>query len=580
MRWAWRLAWGIAVLAAAPAGAATYCVGHPECPADGVEMPTLQAAAEAGYDEDEDHILLGPGEFVSVPISAWDRLIGAGRESTVLVGDGDAGEYWGTVLHPGRSVTDLTVRLDDDNRLGIDADGAALERVDIDGTSLTVRGVGIVGWGSSYRDGRVVMAQGVGLDSGVDGEDLVIEAPVGYAEGDLGGSLRRSLIRAETGVLTSGRGLQIEDTVIVVDGDEPAGMRSDRSSLEDARIRARNVTILGPGHGVGVETISECDYYRGAAELRNVAISGFSTDLRRVATECEWPAWETPFVVRSSVYDPAKVESTGPGAMDADPPVARELDLIDPAGGDFRPRWTSDLIDAGSGPATERDLRGLPRVGAPDVGAFEYQFAPPLARAKFLAPSSFDARASEDVDGDPLTFAWTFDDGAGAEGALVEHPPGGATVRVTDVTGRSASARLPVADPVPEPTASPTATPTPAPEVHVLSDVARRLAPLGLTIRARRLPGRGLRYRLTGTIQLPRGTSTSACAGGRLVLRVPVTPRRSRERSVAVDARCRFRLDLGVPRRYRRGFVRLYPLFRGAPALTALRGGAITLRPR
>lgn len=602
----------LSALAAAPARAVTFCVNYDACPEDGVEATWEAATASANGVEGSDTIRVGPGWYEGDrAVGNEDRLIGSGRGRTFIAG----GEPGGTILGVTGYASDLTVVLDDQHRSGIDAESGTLERLDVDGSALTLPGLGILGRATTYRTGRVVMAHGRGLDSGVHGENLVIEAPVGYVEGDFGGSLRRSVVRAQTGIRTRGAGLMIEDTVIQVHGFAPVGVQVLGSHSFDPDVWARNVTVVGPGSGVGVDVRAGCWEESAEADLDQVAIAGFDTHIRRRFEDepCEYPLHRDVDVrVRRSAFDATRVVNEGGEGeieFDAASPVATELKLIDPAGGDLRPRWDSPLIDAGD-VAGAADLRGLPRVGPPDVGAYEYQFAPPVPRVAtpshgFGAMITFDARDTVDVDGDPLTFAWSFDDGVTASGAVAEHELGdgtiGADLSVTDVTGRSGMLHVefvwppPIPEPTPSPTPAPSPTATPAPSATPAASPApaptatpapvqprpatERARPLGLAIRARRLRGRAIRYRLSGLVRLPAGVHPQRCAGGHVVIRVPTRRGRDRERVAPVDAACRFVMKITLPRRYRGGWVRLHPLFRGGTQLEPVRGRALTLRP-
>jgi hypothetical protein len=195
-------------------------------------------------------------------------------------------------------------------------------------------------------------------------------------------------------------------------------------------------------------------------------VRGASTDLKRDASG----GGEASLAIDYSDLDPAKVSDSGPGSLsqgshdlNADPRLVNE------AGGNFRLRSDSPLVDAGdpAAPAagdSATDLDGSSRVvdgtgdcsARRDIGAFEFQPGPRAPRAVATAPAkatgsvSFDASASCDPDGNPLAYLWSFDDGQTAAGPVVTHEfaTGGrhtGTVTVTDSTGRTDTATASVA---------------------------------------------------------------------------------------------------------------------------------------
>lgn len=167
------------------------------------------------------------------------------------------------------------------------------------------------------------------------------------------------------------------------------------------------------------------------------------------------------------------------GNTNLDPKFVDPTSTILSPGVNFRLRWNSPLIDQGkAGPgAGELDRDFNPRVVdgngngfvRRDKGAYEYQRRAPTAA--LVGPSSgksgqslaFKATGSSDPDaGDPLTYAWSFGDGASASGSSVSHAwkKGGSfpvKLAVSDPTGLTDTATKQVTI-TPPPTISPPPT--------------------------------------------------------------------------------------------------------------------------
>ena len=162
--------------------------------------------------------------------------------------------------------------------------------------------------------------------------------------------------------------------------------------------------------------------------------------------------------------------------------------FVDAAGGDYRLRFDSPLIDVGApgAPTTSTDLAGFSRLvdgdGVPgarrDIGAYEYQAQSPLAAiagpttAQTAEQVTFSGEESSDADpGEPIAaYAWTVDGAqAGTEPTLnaAFQTAGDHTVvlTVTDPTGRQRSASHTIAV-----TAAPTPSPTPLPPTSPAGD--------------------------------------------------------------------------------------------------------------
>jgi hypothetical protein len=181
--------------------------------------------------------------------------------------------------------------------------------------------------------------------------------------------------------------------------------------------------------------------------------------------------------------------------------------FVDAPGGDYHQRYDSPLIDAGDpAPLTAiDDLDGLSRpVGRVDLGAYEYQRRSPVVSVSATPAGatpgqdiSFVATASDPDPGDsPLTYSWSFDDGATATGPSATHAfattgPHTGTVTVTDPTGQSVSAATTA-------TIAPPSGPVLAPRPGSVAD--RTPPSITLFVRSRLSLAKALRRGIAATI--------------------------------------------------------------------------------
>jgi PKD repeat protein len=172
--------------------------------------------------------------------------------------------------------------------------------------------------------------------------------------------------------------------------------------------------------------------------------------------------------------DYSSIPSTGSVSSACTPGVSQThsvtnsgLTFADLANRDFRPLWTSPLIDAGdpAALAATTDAGGLPRPvdgdgngsAIRDVGAFEYQRSAPVVSDVSATPASvapgdavtFSASGADADPGEAILLSWSFDDGSTAVGSSVSHAfatagTHTATVTVTDAPGRTATAQTSV----------------------------------------------------------------------------------------------------------------------------------------
>ena len=376
----------VATLSAAPgAGAATYCVDDPKCPAGGIAQPSPQAALEkANADAGADTVRVGPGVYAGpVTVREQTTLAGAGRAATVFIGP--AGGNSGVIALGYGTVRDLGVRLGNDARLGIGAYGdrraiGRVERVDVDGSDLTVPGTGVRNDDSievnelTLSDVRVVMAQGVGIDAQryTVVEDSSVQAPLGIRSG--GGRYERVLITGTSGLVLRGGNTEADALAVIVSGASAQGVVVADFFRGPGLLDLRHGTIIGSaGRGTGLQVDRTDGCLAGAVNsVTDTAIQGFA---KQIAVQGPGDCPKTVYLALTrTAYDPFKVEQTGSGALTSAQAIeTASLGL----NSQHVPQPGSRLLDAGD-PAEQPglDLRGLPRPFSgtvADVGAFEYQ---------------------------------------------------------------------------------------------------------------------------------------------------------------------------------------------------------------
>ncbi len=466
------------------ASAETFCV-HSPADCTGSALPTLQAAldAAAANGAGEDQIRIGAGTFDEPPavdvLGNPVEIVGAGPGQTTLQSSTAPLGKVVDIREPGSVVSQLHLHYTGSViASGIELAGDAHDvRVTNADPSVTFTGITLEGT-ADITDARVDVESAPSLLSralfvvqgaDVDVDDVLLEAPVGINVSGGDAVVDRARIRATQGVSVSfGAGVEVRDSEIRV-RDSSASNYSPTAFFaggDDATfLDVDRVTAYAEGSGSGAKGVwaqpngganSATIDLRGSV-LHNfqVAISLLEDAGTTVTLTSDWCAYDLSSVgfLNSPTYTP------GANMVDL---AGVDPQLRDAAGGDLRPLHSSPLVDAGD-PAfqpasTVFDVLRSQRLrnGVVDVGAHEYQrFAPQaeasasVSAAAIGATIGFDASASTDLDEEPLTYAWSFDDGTAATGAQAQHAfatPGqhSATVEVTDPSGLSASAEVTV----------------------------------------------------------------------------------------------------------------------------------------
>jgi hypothetical protein len=462
--------------------ATVYCVADPSCPPGGLGAVSLKTAVTAANENaTPDTVRIGPGEFISEKVTASKEvdIVGAGRDVTRIVADPSVSELLSLQLSAGSSVSNLGLRMTKTNsialRLGDGADTSDLS-IDADDALTSMSGLitedpGTEASGLDIRLGPDLSSEAVGMgDSGIV-TDSYLEAGIGLAAFNGPSIARRLRIRAGIGVDPFGGILTIRDSVVEALPESPlfegAIVNSSNGAPEvPGGLVAVNLTIVGDGTPGSVGIGASGNEGDAAANVLSSIIAGVGFSVLRTEAVGE----DVDVTVRYSSLDGSKISVPGPGTGTAtfqnNLDNAPDSGFLNPAAGDFRLRSDSVLLDAGSPvpPTSETDFRGLARIrdgdadggSVVDIGAYEYQRAPPIPAFEFTPPAplfgdlvAFDGSKTSDVDGDPLTLVWSLGDGGIASGPLASRNyalPGTyqPTLTATDSTGLSAAVTQPV----------------------------------------------------------------------------------------------------------------------------------------
>jgi PKD domain-containing protein len=495
---------------AATAEANTYCTGNPvACPNTSPHFGNVDGAlAAAEGHAGHDVVLVASGTFLS---DAGFEYWPADPANTVeIVGEGDAtvlksmsGTRSGTfrVLSlAGKAPTKVAkLKIVVPDAADIDSspgglelrDGASAQDVTVadGGNKALPAEYGIRVVEGEVRHANVTMNDdAVGIKVDQDGSALVVNSDVHAGHGVAayqGGlaTVRRSRITAtKDGVLMQGGVMNVDSTLVRIEGHGGAGIKSSGSWPATTIVNASHVTLFGSSAadntvGVKVTTPNDGDAF---VKIDNSIVHNFETGLRRASTDAGGQG-EATVQGHSVNYAAANDYSEGAGEFDLQNVTAFAPVFVDLANGDLRLKPTSPLIDKGRdasyAPLTALDLAGANRaVGAKrDLGAYEYQALAPVAAISGAGPVAvgkalaLSGAGSHDADaGDAITsWKWTFGDGATGAGKTVSHAWTKAgtyqvALTVSDTTGRThtAKATVVVSAPVQEPVKEAAATPT------------------------------------------------------------------------------------------------------------------------
>jgi hypothetical protein len=501
-----------AFLIAAPAAAvaADYCVGSPTgCSGTSEGSNLQQALDDAGANPGGDQVLIGPGTYTRVDGFTYHdsnsentvEIRGVGSP-TLTMTTAASHEFVLDVAQTFSSVSDLAI---DIPNLGSITPGMGTHSGGLQlGSNVSAQDVNVTGPSAPLDqqigmqlDGSVVGTSSVhlALDPVVGSIGIYVNTPgsagiytstiVGSHAIDLASgygttTLSRDRISALNDGLTVYNGkFQVDNTLIDLRGGNGAGPGLGSHAIEATAgyttVDAKQLTIRnGDADSVAVEEgnsnySSDIDVRLTNSIIRDIGhaieqrppLSGSSTQF--TATNDDYDASGNLPATPSSGMSRSET-----GIVNVDPLFIASASGVNGLSGDYRLPFNSPVIDAGTSIPPdwfEKDLGGLERIvdgAAPfagpvrDLGAFEYQRRAPIVTAT-ATPSgappgqsiTFDGSGSSDPDDDPITYSWSFDDGATATSAVVSHTFTDAgmhsgTLRVTDGSGLTAMSTVTV----------------------------------------------------------------------------------------------------------------------------------------
>ena len=462
----------------AAAHATTYCVSQGDpCPSGATPELSVQAALNAAaVDQPGPNVIMlgfgtysaaGGGFDYSTPGAPPVSITGMGAGLTTLRAD-TAPDFVLRVGVPGSSVTNLSIDVRAPmTAAGLVLDNAAAHNVDVTGNGNLTTTDGVqLNDGARYTDGAVSMppashaavAQSSGATGTVSGAQL--SARIGLTAGASGQPAlvaRDVFINAtDTAVLAPATStITVDEALMLLHGGSPTALQSTNGS-----VTVRGATILALNRQGTGASVTATGTSSAALTVQDSILRGFDTALARSATASA----RADLTVQYDDLHATGGSGPDPGTLTVDHNIDVDPHFVDPDHGDYHLFAGSPAIDAGgpcdnlcaslhdlAGGATAVDGNGDGSV-VRDIGAYEYGHIPP--NAVISPPASVAVRAvapyggqlSNDADdGDQLSYAWAFDDGGQARGAVAYHAFAAAGLHrvmltVTDPTGLTSTA--------------------------------------------------------------------------------------------------------------------------------------------
>lgn len=465
-----------ALSSSAAASSPAYCVvasSAADCPSGAVEMPSIKAAVDDASPASSSTVYLTSGLHTALaPVALGNkpvRLVGVGATRPVVTAPATSGGAVISTISPMARFTNIAILIPASTGmtgLSTENGGQSIERVSVSGPAAAAStGIFVRHQGPAIEDVSVSLdgaggnSVGIKVDSSttpsirgvnVSGVRRGIEmtATKNFAVG-------RARIEADTGIKLTGSDGSLSSSLISA---VAVGIDVDAGNGASEKVNVFNCTLLHPGAtgGTGVRTFTP----DGGLPLTVTADSSIIHGYERAA----YADGVSRLDLRYSSFDGAAASTTddgltlGPGNR----PDTQNYGFVDAAGGDFRLRLDSPLVDAGNPVSADftqadsgSDLDGNPRSvsrGAGkirDVGAYEVQNRAPTPRVEIVtavpsttSPTLFSAANSSDADGDALTQEWSFDGLPGPSGETVRKQflsPGPHIVRLTTTDKAGAS---------------------------------------------------------------------------------------------------------------------------------------------